>query len=162
MKKDFNDLRQKMDSSAIESAISSLQMIVSRPAPLFDAYAAMAALEEVVNITRDKKDDRSNRYAIVLRQTRPLISDPSLQQILIKLVASKEEAEIARVISQTGKDNASYNREWSYRPYRARGRTRRPYRGRGGRGDFSRGADRKCWICGRDGHISRYCSEKQS
>ena len=84
--------KRKVDSSVVESALSSLQMVIARPAALFDPYAAIAALEEVVNVTRDKKDDRATRFQIVLRQCRPLVNSPNLQQILIKLVATKEPA----------------------------------------------------------------------
>ena len=93
----------KINSSAVESALSSLQMVISRPAALFDPYAAIAALDEVVNVRKDKKGDRATRFEIVLRQCRPLINNPALQQILIKLVASKEEAEVAKVIAKLNK-----------------------------------------------------------
>ena len=84
-----------------------LQMVIARPAALFDPYAAIATLEEVVNVTRDKKDDRATRFQIVLRQCRPLVNSPNLQQILIKLVATKEEAEVAKVIAKVTKEPAS-------------------------------------------------------
>lgn len=50
----------------------------------------------MVNVTKEKKDDRASRFEIVLRQCRPLINNPSLQQDLIKLVASKEATEVAK------------------------------------------------------------------
>ena len=67
-------------------------MVIARPAALLDPYAAIAALDEVVNVTKEKKDERASRYEIVLRQCRPLLNNPCLQQVLIKLAASKEEA----------------------------------------------------------------------
>ena len=78
-------------------------MVISRPAALVDPYAAIAALDEVVNVRKDNKGDRATRFEIVLRQCRPLINNPALQQILIKLVASKEEAEVANVIAKLNK-----------------------------------------------------------
>jgi len=65
---------------------------------LFDTYAVIAALEEVVNVRKDKKDDGATRFEMVLRQCRSLINNPALHQILIKLVASKEEAEVAKAV----------------------------------------------------------------
>ena len=91
----------------VDSALSSLQMVIARPAALFDPYTAIAALEEVVNVTRDKKDDLATRFQIVLRQCRPLVNSPNQQQILIKLVATKEEAEVAKVIAKATKEPAS-------------------------------------------------------
>ena len=82
-------LKRKIDSSAVELALSSFQMVISRPVALFDLYAAIAALDKVVNIAKNKKDDRATRFEIVLRQCDPLINNPGLQQILIKLVTSK-------------------------------------------------------------------------
>ncbi|KAJ7354910.1 hypothetical protein OS493_029018 [Desmophyllum pertusum] len=43
-----------------------------------------------------------NRFGIVLRQCHALITDGNLQNILIKLIASKEEAEVAKVIQRWG------------------------------------------------------------
>ena len=62
------------DAKAIESALSTLQMVIASPAALFDPYAAIAALDEVVNVTKEKKDERASRYEIVLRQCRPLLT----------------------------------------------------------------------------------------
>ena len=78
-------------------------MVIARPAVVFDPYAAIAALDEVVNVTKEKKDERASRYEIVLRQCRPLLNNPCLQQVLIKLVGSKEEDEVAKVIAKATK-----------------------------------------------------------
>ena len=43
LKKELDDWKNKIDSSVVESALSSLQMVISRPAALFDPYAAIAA-----------------------------------------------------------------------------------------------------------------------
>ena len=50
------------DAKAIESALSTLQMVIARPAAHFEPYAAIAALDEVVNVTKEKKDERTSRY----------------------------------------------------------------------------------------------------
>ena len=79
--------------------MSTLQMVIARSAALFDPYAAIAALDELVNVTKEKKDERALRDEIVLlRQRRPLLNNPSLQQALLKLVVSKEETEVAKVL----------------------------------------------------------------
>ena len=88
--------RKKFDTSAIESSLSTPQMVIARPAVLFDPYAAIPALDEVVNVTKEKKDERAACYGIVIRQCRPLLNNPCLQQTLIKLVVSKEEAEVVK------------------------------------------------------------------
>ena len=95
--------RKKIDTSAIESSLSTPQMVIARPAALFDPYTAIAALDEVVNAIKEKKDERAARYEIMLRQCHPLLNNQCLQQVLIKLVVSKEEAEVAKVIAKATK-----------------------------------------------------------
>ena len=80
--------RKKFDTSAIESSLSTPQMVIARPAALFDPYTAIAALDEVVNVIKEKKDERAARYEIMLRQCHPLLNNQCLQQVLIKLVVS--------------------------------------------------------------------------
>jgi len=41
-------------------------MSIARPAALFDPYAPIAALDEVANVTKEKKDGRASRHEIVL------------------------------------------------------------------------------------------------
>ena len=142
-------MNEKIDASAIESALSTLQMVIVRPAALFDPYAAIAALGEVVNVTKEKKDERASRE-IVLRRCRPLLNNSCLQQVLIKLVASKEEAEVAKVIAKATKRPVPVNHS-SFT-----GRTRKaPYRRRGTSFSPRSPSERKCWVCGKAGLISR-------
>ena len=93
--------------SKVDSASSSLQMILPQPAVLFNPYVAIVALQEVVNVTKDKEDDRATSFQIVLRQCHRLVNSPNLQQILIKLVATKEEADVAKVLAKATKEPAS-------------------------------------------------------
>ena len=153
MKKELDEWKRKVDSSVVDSALSSLQMVIARPAALFDPYAAIAALEEVVNVTRDKKDDRATRFQIVLRQCRPLVNSLNLQQILIKLVATKEEAEVAKVIAKATKEPASaYHGSFG-------GQRRGTSYSRRGTFHMRPPTAPRCWLCGKMGHISRYCRE---
>ena len=41
--------------------MSTFQMAIGRPAALFDPYAAIAALDEVVNVTKEKNDMKERR-----------------------------------------------------------------------------------------------------
>jgi len=51
-------------------------------------------------VAKDKKDPESEKYSIVLHQCWPLVGRKALQHVLVKLVASKQEAEIAKVIEK--------------------------------------------------------------
>ena len=113
---------------------------MGRPPVLFDSCAAIAALEEVVNLAQNYVDERYSRYQIILRKCRPLVADASLQNILIKLVPSEEEAEIAKAIEKARKSSQA---EKSFSPPVTAGKTRGPsYRYRRGRGS------RRCRKCG--------------
>ena len=130
-------------------------MVIARPAAPFDPYAANAGLDEGVNVTKEKKDERAARYEIVLRQCRPLLNNPCLQQVLIKLVASKEEAEVAKVIAKATKQPFPVNHGSST------GRTcRAPCQRRGTNLSPRPPSERKCWACDKAGHISRSCPDK--
>ena len=78
-------------------------MVIASPVALFDPYAKIAAIDEVVNVMNAKTDERASGYEIVLRQRHPLLNIPCLQQVLIKLVASKGVAEVAKVIAKETK-----------------------------------------------------------
>ena len=60
-----------------------------------------------MNVTKDKEDDRTTSFQIVLRQCCRLVNSPNLQQVLIKLVATKEEADVAKVLAKAIKEPAS-------------------------------------------------------
>ena len=86
----------------------------------------------MVNVTKERKDERASRYEIVLRQCRPLLNNRRcLQQVLIKLVASKEVAEVAKVIAKETKrpvpvNQGSFTGRTRKAPYPRRGTNRSP------------------------------------
>ena len=92
------------DVSTVDSAVVTIQTLLTKPPELFDPYSAIAALESLVDIAREKGDARASRFGIVLRQCRPLLTDGNLQAILIKLIASKQEAEVAKAIQKSRKE----------------------------------------------------------
>ena len=55
----------------------------------------------MVDSAREVRHERAKRYAVILRQCRPLVHNSAMQSVLIKLVADKEEAEVAKVIDKT-------------------------------------------------------------
>ena len=43
----------------VETALATLQLLVSKPSALFDPYAALAALEQLVDSAREVGDERA-------------------------------------------------------------------------------------------------------
>ena len=76
-----------------------------------------------ITLAQKYADERYSRYQIILRKCHSLVADASLQNILIKLVASKEEAEIAKVIEKARKSSRAGE---SFSPPVTAGRTRGP------------------------------------
>ena len=78
LKKELAAIRQLHDVGSVDSDLSLLRQHLARPSGIFDPHAALAALEKLVDVARDKSDERAFRFSIVLRQTRPLLLDPCL------------------------------------------------------------------------------------
>ena len=133
------------DAGTVDSALSLLRQHLARLPGIFDPDAALAALEQLVDAARDKVDDRASRFSVILQQTRPLLLDPSFQQLLLKLVGDKEEVAIAEKIQKALKR--------SLPPYPPREETPRfnPY---------PRCQPPVCIACGRRGHFARSCNSR--
>ena len=149
----------KADVALVETALAILQLLVSKPPALFDPYAALAALEHLVDSAREVGHERAKRYAVILRQCRPLVNNSAMQSVFIKLVGDKEEAEVAKVIDKTIRRQPGVgNRD--ARAY-ALGRTRwsRPQNVARGRGNSGR-QPLKCYSSRQPGHFARNCNKK--
>ena len=123
LRKELNELKKKTVYCSVDTALMALQAFTGRSPALFDSYAAIAALEEVVDLAQKYAGERYSRNQIILRKCCPLVADASLQNILIKLVASKEEAEIAKVIEKARKSSRAGE---SFSPPVRAGKTRGP------------------------------------
>jgi len=156
IKKELHEWKKKIDALAIESALLTLQMVIACPVALFDPHAAIIALDEEVNVTKEKKDERALCYEIVLRQCHLLSNNPCLQRVLIKLVASKEEAEVAKVIAKATKRPVPVN-QGSFTGWTCKALCQR----RGTNLSPRSPSERKCWVCGKAGHILRSCTNKR-
>ena len=97
LKKELAAIRQLHDAGSFNSALSLLRQHLARPSGISNPHTALAALEQLVDVARDKSDERASRFSIVLWQTRPLLLDPSSQPLLLKLVGDKEEATAAPI-----------------------------------------------------------------
>lgn len=74
-------MRKKADAAMVETALSTLQLLVSEPSALFDPYATLAAFQQLVDSARGVKDERARRYAVILRQCRLLVHNSAVQRV---------------------------------------------------------------------------------
>ena len=122
----------------------------SRSCRNFDPHASLAALEQLVDLAREKGDERANSFGIVLRQTRTLLYNPSFQHLLLKLTGSKEEVEVAKEIQKALKQSPpsylSGNSVNSGGPWRPFPRARQA---------------KVCFSCGKRGQYARSCCAKR-
>lgn len=75
----------------MDSALKHVRQLLSRPPTIFDAFATWVALEHLFDVAREKGHDRANRFAIILRQTRPLLG--SNEEVAIAKEIQKAEAD---------------------------------------------------------------------
>ena len=75
---------------------------------IFDAHATLAALDQLVDVARERADERATRFGIILRQTQALLYNPSFQHLLLKLIGSKEEVAIAKEIQKALKQSPPF------------------------------------------------------
>ena len=85
------ELKRSSASNTVAAALLSLQQELAKPPPVFDPYRALAGLESLVDLARDKADARTKRFSTILRQCSPLLGNPHFQSIILKLVGDKED-----------------------------------------------------------------------
>lgn len=134
-------LKQIHDAGTVDTAQALLRQHLARPLGIFDPHEAFAALEHLVDVARDKADERALRFSVVLRQTRPLLTNPAFQQLLLKLVGDKEEVLVAKEIQKVLKSAPREQHAWGP-PARPAPYPQCPP---------------VCFNCGRRGHIASTC-----
>ena len=105
-------LKQIHDIGTVDAAQALLRQHLARPPGIFDPHAAFAALEHLVEVARDKADERGPRFSVVLRQTRPLLTNPAFHYLLLKLVGDKEEVLVAKEIQKVLKSAPREQNAW--------------------------------------------------
>ena len=134
-------LKQIYNVGSVETAQALLRQHLAKPPGILNPHAAFAALEHLVDVARDKADERAQWFSVVLRQTRPLLTNPVFQQLLLKLVGDKEEVLVAKEMQKVLKSAPRKQHAWGP-PARPAPYPRRPP---------------VCFNCGRRGHVASTC-----
>lgn len=72
-----------------------MRQLASRPTPLVDPYALIAALEQLADVSRETVHPDRKRFDAIFKQYRPLVDDPRLTAIVINLLGDKDEKLVA-------------------------------------------------------------------
>ena len=151
LRREIQSLKDSNDEKSVDSALRYVRQLLSRPASVFDGFATLAALEQLSDVAREKGHEHASRFAIILRQIRPLMGSPTFQQVLLKLLGSEEEVAIAKEIQKAMKQ-----------PPAARVYPRTPLVPPPGSNMARRASSVTCFVCGRRGHIARSCWRSQN
>lgn len=94
-------LLTKDNTHTVAIALAHLRHELTKPAGIFDSFAALAALENLVDVSRETGDNNATRFNSIYKQTRPLQNHTQFQALLLKLVGDKNDVEIAKIIEKS-------------------------------------------------------------
>ena len=91
MRDKIERLESTLTRTSVSSAPDTVRELASRPTPLVDPYALIAALEQLADVSRETVHPDRKRYDAIFKQSRPLVNEPHLAAIVINLLGDKEE-----------------------------------------------------------------------
>lgn len=155
-------LKDNLAADGVSRAIQNVRLLASRPSPLVDPVALVAALQQLADIARDTGHADREKFNAVFKQCRPLISNVHLPAIVTRLLGEEQERLVANQINKFmrssslaapsmdfGAPNYPFNYGPSF-PYRGRGRGARPP-------PYSR---IRCYNCRQLGHFAAQCRRR--
>ena len=158
-------MQSVVTKSSVKSVLDMVRQLASRPSALVDPYALVAALEQLVDVSREINHPKRRRFEAIFKQCRPLVREPKLATVVIQLLGDKEEKQVAGKIHKLLKSSSFLPSVSS--PYSQPGQFQRRYaaqssqppttlRAFGGRRRALRG---RCFQCRKTGHFIRTCPD---
>lgn len=68
LRKELKSIKDSYDEKSVDSALKYVRLLLSRPPAIFDAFATLAALEQLSDLAREKGHEQASRFAIITRQ----------------------------------------------------------------------------------------------
>lgn len=84
--------------------MAQVRQLASAPTRFRDPSAILGALQKLADDARTTKHAKAAEYEAVLRQSRLLMYNPQLGDIITRLVGTKEESQVATSIAKMVKD----------------------------------------------------------
>ncbi|KAL9952483.1 hypothetical protein ACROYT_G039746 [Oculina patagonica] len=108
LKEQLNTLKAEAGNGAnVAVTLQLVRQLASAPYHLRDPFAILAALQKLADEARVTGDPSASRYEAILRQSRPLSNSPDFGNIIIRLIGSKEESEVANSIAKMSRQRGS-------------------------------------------------------
>ena len=95
MKVKIERLESTLMRTSVSSALDTVRQLASRPTPLVDPFALIAALEQLADVSRETVHPDRKRYHAIFKECGPLVGEPRLAAIVINLLGYKEEKLVA-------------------------------------------------------------------
>ena len=101
LKEQLNTLKAETGKGAdVTVTLQLVRQLASASQHLRDPFAILAAFQKLADEARVSADPSASRYEATLRQSRPLSSSLDFGNIILRLLASKEESEVVNSITK--------------------------------------------------------------
>ncbi|KAK3726277.1 hypothetical protein QZH41_003056 [Actinostola sp. cb2023] len=93
-------LQSTVAADGVTRALYDVRQLASRPAPLVDTIALLAALEHLADSARDGNQKDRAKYDAIFKQCRPLANNPRLPAVVVRLLGDEEQKQVAAQIQK--------------------------------------------------------------
>lgn len=160
MKASIQILQSAVAADGVTRALDIVRQLANRPAGLMDPIALLAALEHLADVARDSNHADRSKYDAIYKQCRPLVFNPRLHDVVIRLLGDEQQKQVASQIQKILRAPAALSRNTQLaNGYGAWEPNSGPIFGGRGRGRGRRAPARgRCFNCRQFGHYAAQCN----
>jgi len=96
MKATTEALQLSVATDGVTRALNVVRQLASRPTPLVDAIALIAALEQLADAAQDANHQDRAKYNAIFKQCRPLVNNPRLPAVVVRLLGDEGQKEVSQ------------------------------------------------------------------